>query len=444
MRRRIFSGLKQLYFVLLYLGDVFAFLASAYLACFLLKADFFNSLYVRFIIFSLLIFIVNQSAFGLYRDKRNLFDDNDFMQLLYSVILTVFILIIFIFIFDPWDSTLFALMFLSLLFAFILSALARFVLGKIVFISRKAGYDQKRVLFFGAHNDELIQKINENPSLGYKVVKTTNDIAVLKKFLSTVDIVFLHMEHIDEKMLEFIIGNEKIQWKIIPPVLNLVIDPVRFDEFRDYPIINVSNTKSASNYVFVKRIFDIAASGLSLIILSPLFLFIAVMIKATMPGPVFFKQERLGKNLKPFLLYKFRTMVVDADKLKSKMMKQNEVKGLFKMKDDPRITKFGKFLRRTNFDELAQLINIFKGSMSIVGPRPHLQIELKNFSGWRMARFSVKPGLTGLWQVNGRHELNFDKAVLYDIYYIKHMSLLADITIILKTIPSIVMSRGKY
>jgi len=114
------------------------------------------------------------------------------------------------------------------------------------------------------------------------------------------------------------------------------------------------------------------------------------------------------------------------------------------MKDDPRITRLGKFLRRTCIDELPQLINIFKGDMSLVGPRPHLQSELKNFSGWRMARFKVKPGLTGLWQVNGRHELNFDKAVLYDIYYVKRMSLFLDMQIIVKTIPAIVMTSGKY
>ena len=137
-------------------------------------------------------------------------------------------------------------------------------------------------------------------------------------------------------------------------------------------------------------------------------------------------------------------MVMGADKMKTKLMRKNEVRGLFKIKDDPRITKFGKFLRRTYLDELPQLINVFKGDMSMVGPRPHLRIELGNFKGWRMARFKVKPGITGLWQISGRHELNFDKAVLYDIYYIKHMSLRQDLSIIFRTIPSILINKGKF
>ena len=137
-------------------------------------------------------------------------------------------------------------------------------------------------------------------------------------------------------------------------------------------------------------------------------------------------------------------MVNDAEKQKLKLNGRNEVKGLFKMKDDPRVTKLGKFLRRSCIDELPQLINVLKGEMSIVGPRPHLQKELNNFKGWRMERFKVKPGLTGMWQVNGRHELNFDKAILYDIYYIKHMSPILDVSIILRTIPAILMNRGRF
>jgi lipopolysaccharide/colanic/teichoic acid biosynthesis glycosyltransferase len=137
-------------------------------------------------------------------------------------------------------------------------------------------------------------------------------------------------------------------------------------------------------------------------------------------------------------------MRVGADDQKAKLIAKNEVKGLFKLKDDPRVTQFGKLLRRTGIDELPQLINIFRGEMAVVGPRPHLRIELDNFKGWRRARFKVKPGLTGMWQVNGRHELNFDKAVLYDVYYTKHMSFFTDVSIILKTVPAIIMNKGRF
>jgi exopolysaccharide biosynthesis polyprenyl glycosylphosphotransferase len=444
MKSKPLSGLKQFYFLALYASDVVMFLLAAFLSCLVMRADFFSGLYLRFFLFALLIILVNHSAYGLYRDKRNLFDDNDLMQLFYSVLVGLFILVIFVLIFDPADGILLSTTVLLMVFTFILSIAGRVLLDRIVFFFRKAGYDRKRVLFFGDDNDDLMQKVRENNSLGYEIVKTTKDMGVLKKYLGAVNIVFLHMEKIDEALLEIMIKNDKVQWKIIPPVLNLVIDPVRFDEFRDYPIINLSDSHKASKYAMMKRLFDIIISGLSLLVLSPLFLVVASVIKYTSKGPVFFKQRRLGKSLKPFMLYKFRTMVAGADEMKNKLKSKNEVKGLFKMKDDPRITRFGKFLRRTNFDELPQLINIFRGEMSVVGPRPHLQSELINFKGWRMARFKVKPGLTGLWQVNGRHELNFDKAVLYDIYYIKHMSFFLDLSIIFKTIPSIILSKGRH
>jgi lipopolysaccharide/colanic/teichoic acid biosynthesis glycosyltransferase len=221
-----------------------------------------------------------------------------------------------------------------------------------------------------------------------------------------------------------------------------MIDPVSFDEFKDYAILNITHAHIEFRYRLWKRIMDFSLSSLSLIVLSPFFFITAVIIKLGSKGPVFYKQERLGRDFKPFMLYKFRTMIQGADKQKDKL--KNEVKGLFKMKEDPRVTKIGKFLRRTCLDELPQLINVWKGEMSLVGPRPHLQKELHNFKGWRMTRFKVKPGLTGMWQVNGRHELNFDKAILYDLYYIRHMSLVTDLSILMRTIPAIIMSRGRY
>jgi exopolysaccharide biosynthesis polyprenyl glycosylphosphotransferase len=442
MRKQFWTGKKDLFFVLLYFSDVAMFFVSAILSSLLFRLNLGDIFYTKFFLFSVVILLSNFGAYKLYKDKRNLFDDNDFMRILYSVSIAFFVLFVFVFMFLPGNQQFMAAVATTMVLTLIMTSIARYFLYNIIFRFRMQGYDHRRAMFFGTNNKELIQKIQENKSLGYDVVKVTNDMQDMKQSLRNVDIVFLTMEHIDDKMLEIIIQNDRISWKIIPPVLNLVIDPVTFDEFKDYPIINVSGTKLDKGYLVVKRLMDITLSGIALVLLSPLFLAIAAIIKVTMPGPVFFKQERLGKNLKPFMVYKFRTMIVGADAQKKKL--KSEVKGLFKMKDDPRITVFGKFMRRTCIDELAQLINVFRGDMSIVGPRPHLQIELNNFKGWRMTRFKVKPGLTGMWQVNGRHELNFDKAVLYDIYYLKHLSLVLDITIILKTIPSIIMSRGRY
>jgi exopolysaccharide biosynthesis polyprenyl glycosylphosphotransferase len=444
MKKDFLSGKKYLFTIAVYLADLSMFGLAAFLSMLLLSVPRSDLFFLRFFIFTFLILIVNYTAYGFYKDKRNLFDDNDFMSLLYSILTTWVIIVLFVLMFDPGDMLPIALISLALLLTMLTTALARLLLFKLMLFFRMAGYDKKKTLFFGKGFEDLIDKIKDSPALGYEVVKVTDSIEVLKSYLPRVNIVFLTKDQIDDKLLEIIIANGKVNWKIISSVFNLVLEPVAFDEFRDYPIINISATETNKGYLVVKRLMDILLSGIGLLILSPLFLVITIVIKKTMPGPVFFRQERLGKGLKPFIVYKFRSMVIGADEQKAKLMKKNEVKGLFKMKDDPRVTKFGKFLRRSGIDELPQLINIFKGDMAVVGPRPHLRSELENFKGWRMARFKVKPGLTGMWQVNGRHELNFDKAVLYDIYYTKHMSLPLDLSIILKTLPALIINKGRF
>jgi len=440
MASNFLSGKKNLFFLVLYFSDMAMFLVSIFIAYRIFMPGIEDLFYPRFFLFGLLIILINYSAYGLYKDKRSLFDDNDFMGILYSALITYLVLIVFMLMFEQGDTSLLLVVSAALLFNIFLAAIARFLLYRVIYMFRKQGYDRRDVIIFGKNNHELREKIEENKSLGYRVVKSTNDLHALEKQLEDTDIVFLSRESLDDRLLELIIENSNIHWKIIPSVLNLVIEPVAFDEFRDYPILNISPSRTGQARLVIKRAMDLLISGIALLLLSPLFLVIAIVLKQD--GPVFFKQERLGKNLKPFMLYKFRTMRPGSDGEKRKL--KNEVKGLFKMKDDPRITGFGRILRRSCIDELPQLINVFRGEMSVVGPRPHLQIELKNFKGWRRARFNVKPGLTGMWQVNGRHELNFDKAVLYDIYYIKHMSFILDIAIILKTIPSIIMSRGRF
>jgi exopolysaccharide biosynthesis polyprenyl glycosylphosphotransferase len=395
----------------------------------------------RLQLFAVLILAVLYSSHRLYNDKRNLFDDTDFMGILYSSMICMVVFVIFIGMFLPDELMLIQLLGLALAISVMLTTAGRLVLNRIVYVARKSGYDIRKTIYFGKRDPDLIKKIS-NSDLGYKVIKVTHNKQALERLLPKAQIVFLRMESIDDEMLEMMIKNDHINWKIVSSILNLVIEPVAFDEFKDYPIINVSNRDTGRRYERVKRAIDVLVSGISIVILSPLFLITAALIKITMPGPVFFRQQRLGKSMKRFTVFKFRTMVVGADARKKKL--RNEVKGLFKMKDDPRITPLGRFLRRTCIDELPQLFNIFMGDMSIVGPRPHLKSELEHFCGWRKARFLVKPGLTGLWQVNGRHELNFDKAVLYDIYYVKHMSFLLDVEIILKTIPAIVMNRGRF
>lgn len=189
-------------------------------------------------------------------------------------------------------------------------------------------------------------------------------------------------------------------------------------------------------YLFIKRSIDIICSLAGIIVLSPVFLIVAVLIKIEDPkGSIFFSQERNGQHPNTFKMYKFRSMVHNAEELLKDLQHKNEQTGpAFKMADDPRITKVGKFIRKTSLDELPQLFNILKGDMSLVGPRPPIPREVREYNPYQMQRLLVKPGLTCIWQVSGRNNIGFDEWVDMDLEYIKTRNLLLDIKLILKTV----------
>lgn len=199
--------------------------------------------------------------------------------------------------------------------------------------------------------------------------------------------------------------------------------------------IESESSMEFSLYEVIKRLIDVVCSFLGLLVLSPLFIIIAIIIKTTSKGPVFFFQKRVGKNGKEFDMYKFRSMVVNAEELKEKLVAQNEMSGpMFKMKDDPRVTKVGKFIRKTSIDELPQLWNVIKGDMSLVGPRPSLPKEVAQFEDWMHKRLEVKPGLTCYWQVSGRNNIDFEDWMKLDIKYVEEKSTWVDIKLIFKTV----------
>lgn len=194
--------------------------------------------------------------------------------------------------------------------------------------------------------------------------------------------------------------------------------------------------KESILYSITKRLIDIVGSLCGIILLSPLFLIVAILIKLEDPkGKVFFAQERNGRYPKTFKMYKFRSMVHNAEDLLKDLMDRNEQTGpVFKINDDPRITKVGKFIRKTSIDELPQLFNVLKGDMSLVGPRPAIPREVEQYNSYQMQRLAVKPGLTCIWQVSGRNNIGFDEWVEMDIEYIKTRNLWLDIKLIFKTV----------
>lgn len=210
-------------------------------------------------------------------------------------------------------------------------------------------------------------------------------------------------------------------------------------------LINHKKLESRKGYHFIKRIFDIILSVIGLIVFSPLMLIIAYKVKKEDGGPIIYKQIRVGKNGCHFEMYKFRSMVVNADQLLGKLKDRNEVDGaMFKIKGDPRITQIGHFIREHSLDELPQLLNVLKGNMSLVGPRPPLPTEVKQYTNYDKQRLYVVPGCTGLWQVTKRNDVGFNGMVKLDLDYIKESSVWLDLKIIFMTIAIVFKPNSSY
>jgi exopolysaccharide biosynthesis polyprenyl glycosylphosphotransferase len=237
--------------------------------------------------------------------------------------------------------------------------------------------------------------------------------------------------------------EQGIVTRLVVNFLPQSLSDVSFDEFGGIPMLTFSTAPRDEVLLFIRRCADVVLASLLLVLLSPVFLVIALLIKLTSHGPVLFRQTRCGLHGRSFVFLKFRSMQLDAEALKSTLAAFNEMDGpAFKMTNDPRVTPMGRFLRRTSLDELPQLWNILKGDMSFVGPRPAVVEEVRQYEPWQRRRLSMKPGLTCLWQVSGRNELTFDEWMRLDLEYIDNWSLWLDLKIALLTIPAVVRGRG--
>ncbi len=236
-----------------------------------------------------------------------------------------------------------------------------------------------------------------------------------------------------------------IEFRLVPDLFEMRFNEVRIDALNGVPLIGVKDVALRGFNLLVKRLLDLAlAVGMLAIVAVPM-LIIAIVVRISSPGPILFRQQRVGKGGRIFTCYKFRSMYQDAEKRLEELRHLNEADGpIFKMKDDPRITPVGKALRRTSLDELPQIFNILKGEMSWVGPRPPMPAEVARYDEWHRKRLDVTPGLTGLWQVSGRSNLSFDEMVKLDLYYAESWSLSLDLTVILRTLPVLMKREGAY
>lgn len=249
-------------------------------------------------------------------------------------------------------------------------------------------------------------------------------------------------------------GMRELGWQLEASSTNLIVAPALTDvagpriharPVAGLPLIQVDYPKFEGIKYAAKRAFDIVMSLIALIVLSPLFLVIAMLVRRDSPGPAFFTQERVGLNGRRFRMVKFRTMVMDAEQHLASLRQFSDGNGmLFKMKADPRVTAVGAVLRRNSLDELPQLLNVLRGDMSLVGPRPPLACEVEQYDHWARRRLLVKPGITGLWQTRGRSDLSWDDSVRFDLYYVENWSLTGDIIILYRTLNAVIQARGAY
>lgn len=283
-------------------------------------------------------------------------------------------------------------------------------------------------------------KVGEEFQFGKKRIPVIGSLADVSGCVvnKVVDDVFISVSQSISSINEVIYQFERMGVKIH---INIDLSYIKvsnkiIESMGPYNVVTFATTMYGTGSLIVKRAMDIMGGIVGLFITAIAFIFVAPAIWIEDKGPIFFSQKRVGKNGRTFKIYKFRSMYIDAEERKKELMKNNEMSGaMFKMKDDPRITKVGKFIRKTSIDELPQFFNILKGDMSLVGTRPPTIDEVNVYEDWHRRRLSIKPGLTGLWQVSGRNKINdFDDVVKYDLEYIDNWSVLLDIKLILKTI----------
>jgi exopolysaccharide biosynthesis polyprenyl glycosylphosphotransferase len=306
--------------------------------------------------------------------------------------------------------------------------------------SQQWGY---RIVGVAAENDEemLDPAWRNYPRLPLAKVGETIRNRIIDEVIFAVSLESLR--HMEELFL--ICEEEGVKSRVMLNFFPHVTSKVYLEALHELPLLTFTTTPQNEYLLFFKNAFDLIFSALALFVLFPLLASIALLIKLTSGGPVIFKQVRSGLGGRKFVLYKFRTMVLEAEELKQQINHLNEMSGpVFKIKEDPRCTPFGRWLRKFSLDELPQFFNILKGDMSFVGPRPPLPEEVEQYERWQRRRLRMKPGLSCLWQIGGRSQVDFEEWMRLDLEYIDNWSLLLDLTILLKTIPIVLLGRGAH
>ncbi len=473
-RRRVLTNVFKLFdLVLIVASFAVATLTVSYGSSSVSLAEFL-AMRVKvenFVLFSVLLLVghIAFSVSGLYHSRRLAARRSEYVDLLKATTLGTLGMFLVAFL---NRSQLITPMFL-VVFWVVSTALAvasrialRYSLARV----RVHGRNLRHMLIVGTNGRaiEFARKIEAKPELGYRIIGFADEqwsglqefnknghrlVCNFENFAtylrdSVVDEVMVALpirsSYLHASRIAALCEEQGIVIRLLPGIFDLKMARSRAEEFDGDPLITLYTGTSEGWPMVVKRMLDFTVSLILLTLLGPLFLVTAILIKLTSPGPVFFVQKRVGLNKRRFRIYKFRTMITDAENKQAEVEHLNEVTGpVFKIKNDPRITPIGRFLRKTSIDELPQLINVLKGEMSLVGPRP---LPVRDYEGfdqdWQRRRFSVRPGITCLWQVNGRSSVSFDKWMELDLEYVDKWSLWLDLKILLRTVPAVLKGSG--
>ncbi|CAG0936615.1 undecaprenyl-phosphate galactose phosphotransferase [Thermoflexales bacterium] len=389
-------------------------------------------------------------------------------RILRSTMIAMLILMSITFIYQPFFYSRLIYLYATIAIVLLLAA-GRFLWGVILGQLRRRGLGVSRVLIVGAGDvgRTVIRTVMAQPEFGYRVVALVDDHVdrsalaigpvpaiegtqrlpqiIVEKSIDEVIVALPWSDH--QRILDIFRLCEQlgVRARTVPDLFQLSLNRVDVEDLGGVPVIGLKAASIRGANLIVKRAMDVGLGSAMLLIASPLMILFAVAIKMDSPGPVIFRQKRVGVRGQEFVVFKFRSMREGADEEKRQLLEFNEMNGpLFKMREDPRTTRVGRFLRRSSLDELPQLFNVLRGEMSMVGPRPHTSAEVAQYQNWQRQVLEAPPGLTGLAQVSGRSQLSFDEQCLLDIYYIENWSPALDLKILLRTVPKMLSGEGAY
>ncbi len=425
------------------------------------------AVYLPLMILLTLLLVISFKAVGMYTPRRLSMWLDQMYAIVRATPTSILLMIGITLIFQPFFYSRLIFLYAGILIV-VLLGVSRVAWSIVLAQLRKYGQGVSRVLVIGAGDvgRTVIRTVMAQPEFGYRIVAVLDDrldntltIGPIPAIEGTqhmaeviaqyrVDEVVIALPWSDHRrILDIFQECERLEVRArtVPDLFQLSLNRVDVEDLGGVPLIGLKPASITGANLVVKRVMDIVLGSLIMIVALPIMAIIALAIKIDSPGPAIFKQMRVGLRGKEFVLYKFRSMRIGAEEEHERMLVYNEMTGpLFKMRDDPRRTRMGRFLRKTSFDELPQLFNVFKGDMSLVGPRPHMASEVAQYQAWQKQVLEAPPGLAGLAQVSGRAQLSFDEQCLLDIYYIENWSPALDLKILLRMIPKVLSGEGAY